>query len=82
MYCILFYIFAFITFCININAEVLNLQSTKTQKNSQLRVVCTAALLNKDYKSRKKEYIQCMKSLSKFGIRNPYIIEAIKGTRP
>lgn len=83
MYFIFFYVFTLTAFfCKDTNANNSNIQDNKQQNSSQLRVVCTAALLNDKYDMRKKEYIKCMNTLAKFGIRNPYIIEAVKGHGP
>ena len=49
---------------------------------SQLRIVCTAALLQDKFEMRKNEYIKCFQILAMYGYKNPYIIEALKGKGP
>lgn len=48
----------------------------------ELKILYTAALLKNNYEERKKEYITCLDILSKYGFKNPYIVEAIQGTGP
>ena len=45
---------------------------------SEVKILYTAALLDFDYESRKKEYIHTLDILRSYGYHNPYIVEAIK----
>lgn len=45
---------------------------------AQIRILCTAALIDEGYETRKNEYCQCFDILKSFGYTNPYIVEAIK----
>lgn len=45
---------------------------------SEIKVVLSAALIDRDFDLRKAEYIKCIKILENYGYKNPYVIEAIK----
>lgn len=49
---------------------------------AEIKIVCTAALIDEKYEMRKNEYITCMNILAQYGFTNPYIIEAIKQSGP
>jgi glycosyltransferase GT-like protein len=49
--------------------------------NSQIRVVCAAALIEYSYKLRKEEYITSLKIIKDFGY-HPYVIEACQPSPP
>jgi hypothetical protein len=49
---------------------------------SELRIVCTAALLDDKFEMRKNEYVQCLTILANYGYKNVYVVEALKGSGP
>ncbi len=50
--------------------------------NSEVKIICTAALIDNDYEKRKQEYITCLETLKNYGHNNPFIIESIKTSSP
>lgn len=65
------------------NAEVVILKEYKEASGGELRIVCTAALLDHQFDMRKKEYIKSLNTLANYGFKeNVYVVEAIKGVGP
>ncbi len=48
----------------------------------EIKIICTAALIDQNFEERKIEYINSLEVLSSYGYSNPYVIEAIKSTGP
>lgn len=46
------------------------------------KIVCTAALIDTQFESRKKEYSTSLNILKEYGYQNPFIFEAIKSQGP
>ena len=44
---------------------------------SEIRIVCTAALINAHFEFRKQQYIEAFNQLFKYGYTNIYIVEAV-----
>jgi len=54
---------------------VIILASTFSSLASEIKILCTAALINNQYEMRKHEYIDCLQRLSHFGYQ-PLVVES------
>jgi len=50
--------------------------------SAEIRIFCTAALIDEGFESRKSEYLHCFAILESFGYPDPYVVEAIKINGP